>query len=132
MKSEGKTLVADLEDDECPTPSRSLNLDGLSENNNNNSISSSCDDGLCLHKRESVCLRDESLDFDVGKYKGRIQEYLLGGTGREVPFARMVRDRTPAEIARLFLATLHLAGEGSIDITNGEQMDELKISPHQE
>ena len=121
-------FIADLEDDECPTPSRSLNLDGLSENNN--SISSSCDDGLCLHKRVHTCL-DEGLDFDVGKYKGRIQEY-LGGSGREVPFAKMVRKKTPAEIARLFLASVHLAGEGSIDITNGEEMDELKLSPHHE
>ena len=108
-------------DDECPTPSRSLNLDGLSENNN--SISSCDDGGLCLH-----CV--EGLDFDVGKYKGRIREYLGAARGKEASFAKMVRDRTPAEIARLFLATVHLAGEGNIDITD-RQMDKFKISTHQ-
>ena len=112
--------IAESDDDECPTPSRSLNLDGLSENNNS---VNSCDDGLCLH-----CV--EGLDFDVGKYKGRIQEYLGAARGKEVSFAKMVRERTPAEIARLFLATVHLAGEGNIDITN-RQMDKLKISTHQ-
>ena len=111
---------AESDNEDCPTPSRSLNLDGLSENNNSVN-SSSCDDGgLCLH-----CV--EGLDFDVGKYKGRIREYLGTSRGKEVSFAKMVRDRTPSEIARLFLATVHLAGEGNIEITN-EQMDMFNIS----
>ena len=86
-----------------------MNLDGLTTTESSICCS---DDGL----REEAA---GALDFDVSQYKERITDYLeAAGRGREVSFARMVRNRTAAEIARLFLATVHLASDGNMEIKN--------------